>query len=168
MGTIRTKKPSVFTNPLLFRETLKILNTYQFKLAAKRFILFTLFDQVILDQGEHSLDLFDEDMDAPVIPYKQIREWRFNYKQSLIERKQSIQHSQHQKKLPPVSSSASSIQRTNPIQPSYVKKQRSSHKIPNNAKKKSMPPPVPAAIKHKYGSYTTSELQKQNHEEKAF
>ena len=43
---LRSMKPSVFSNPLLFRETLKLLNTYQFKLPAKRFILFTLFDQV--------------------------------------------------------------------------------------------------------------------------
>merc|ERR1712190_388095 len=90
LHSIRTKKASVFTNPLLFRETLKILNTYQFKLAAKRFILFTLFDGVILDQGEHSLDLFDADMDSPIVPFKQIREWRFRYKQNLIDKKISF------------------------------------------------------------------------------
>ncbi len=58
---LRTKKPSVFSNPLLFRETLKLLNTYQFKLAAKRFILFTLLDQVIYTQN-NSMDLFDKSL----------------------------------------------------------------------------------------------------------
>jgi len=137
LHSIRTKKASVFTNPLLFRETLKILNTYQFKLAAKRFILFTLFDGVILDQGEHSLDLFDADMDSPILPFKQIREWRFRYKQNLIDKKISF-----------ADSKSTQIHRAKAIQPSYAKKQ-------SKKKQQAMPPPVPAAIKHKYGSYKT-------------
>jgi len=82
---LRSKKPSIFTNPLLFRETLKLLNTYQFKLAAKRFILFTLFDQVILDEDSGALQLFDASLSAPILSFKQIREWRYNYRQKVIQ-----------------------------------------------------------------------------------
>jgi len=79
---IRTKKASVFCNPLLFREALKLLNLYQFKLAAKRFVVFTLFDQVILDE-EDAIKLFDESLEEPLLPFEKIRKWRFEYKKQL-------------------------------------------------------------------------------------
>eukprot|EP01083_Nonionella_stella_P016720 46699_1 len=93
---LRNKKPSVFTNPLLFRESLKLLNTYQFKLPAKRFVLFTLFDKVIYDYG-NAINLFDDSIDAPILPFNQIREWRYNYKQMEIQRKQK-KHAEKKRK----------------------------------------------------------------------
>merc|ERR1712130_964987 len=142
LHSIRTKKPSVFTNPLLFRETLKILNTYQFKLAAKRFILFTLFDQVILDQDNASLSLFDHSLDAEILPFKQIREWRYNYHQTLIENKQK------QKKLNKALPTKPKLN-----QPTFVHsqpQQPQKQKQQNKNKKSSVPPPVPVSIKNKY------------------
>jgi len=98
---LRTKKPSVFSNPLLFRETLKLLNTYQFKLAAKRFVLFQLFDQVIYkndgdsDSDELPIDLFNASLNEPIVTFHKIREWRYNHKQMMIEKKQK----KHQQRL---------------------------------------------------------------------
>merc|ERR1712048_795581 len=89
---LRSKKPSVFSNPLLFRETLKLLNTYQFGLAAKRFILFTLFDQVILNEDDNSMSLFDASIDEQIISFKQIREWRYKNKQLKLEKKKKFKN----------------------------------------------------------------------------
>ena len=95
---LRTKKPSVFKNPLLFRECLKLLNTYQFKLSAKRFILFQLFDEVILRETDNSMDLFDESLDDAVLPFQSIRDWRYNHKKKQIEKKERKRQEKEKRK----------------------------------------------------------------------
>lgn len=86
---LRSKKPSVFSNPLLFHEALKVMNTYQYKLAARRFLLFTIFDQVLLD--ESTIDIFDKDLNESVIGFLKIREWRYHHKQLMLK-KRELQH----------------------------------------------------------------------------
>eukprot|EP01084_Bolivina_argentea_P098162 176439_1 len=78
---MRAKKPSLFANTFLYREVLKLLNTYEYSLPAKRFVLFALFDKVVFDSRHiKSIDLFDESLDEPIIEWKSIREWRYRYK----------------------------------------------------------------------------------------
>ena len=86
---LRTKKPSVFTNPILFRECLKIINSYQMKLAARRFILFTLFDNVYLNNIQTCNNVFNHDLNNKILHFKQIREWRYQHKQKILKQKQT-------------------------------------------------------------------------------
>ena len=174
-----------------------------------------------MDDDNGSLDLFDESLDAPILPFKQIREWRYNYKQNLSDKKhgkqqhddgyakyqqQQQQRYQNNQRQQPMarSKSGGSFNQYNPNQgnrnqppppPNHIKqkskkkslhlkdddeyvhvhaqnqsrnlhtqqqhyqhiKRDSMNRVPTKQlpvmKKKSVPPPVPAAIKNKYGTY---------------
>ena len=71
---LRQKKPTVFTNPVLLRECSKLLIAYNFKLPARRFVLFNLFDTCLLDAS--TMDVWNESLSTPILPHKTIRHWR--------------------------------------------------------------------------------------------
>ncbi|ETO30231.1 cytosolic regulator Pianissimo [Reticulomyxa filosa] len=93
---IHSKKPSVFTNPVLYRECLKLITTYNYNLKVRRFILFQLFDGVMLDNN--TIDVFDVDMNAPITGHRDIRQWRYDYKAKvLVKKKQEKKLKESQK-----------------------------------------------------------------------
>jgi len=59
---IKSKKAALFESPVLFREVCKLTNAYQFKLPARRFITFNLFDRI--QWG--NMQAFDVSMDTPI------------------------------------------------------------------------------------------------------
>eukprot|EP01084_Bolivina_argentea_P107022 191386_1 len=85
LQNLLSQYPKVFDNPLLFRETVKLLQMYEFKLNDKRFVLFTLFNQVILRSNDGSMDLFDDSLDLPLFSFKNSTKWRYNKSQNPIQ-----------------------------------------------------------------------------------
>jgi len=64
LSKIKQKKSALFESPVLFREVCKLMNAYQFKLPARQFITFRLFDHV--RWGD--MQAFDVPMDTPIEP----------------------------------------------------------------------------------------------------
>jgi len=66
---IKSKKMTLFESPVLYREICKLMNAYYFKLPARQFITFNLFDRV--QWGD--MQAFDISMDTPIQPISKVK-----------------------------------------------------------------------------------------------